>query len=245
VLEGILGEEVHAYRPLLPGKLPDQTTQALADAGFMSLLPDSVERQSTPRVLRTTPRTTEYHVTTWTDAEILSRYRRLPVDTTPVMDDIQRVHDEAGLYQFVYSSEGMGQPGQQHLIGDIVRTLKAQRFWIATADEITRWWRERHAIKVAMDKSGTSRLVLHLSNQNGEEVQQVGVMIDLGRSVEGVRIRPELIGSQIPRHELQNNNSLLFIKVTSLKPQQTRLFHIDLVHEGSVQIVADRMGITR
>ena len=104
---------------------------------------------------------------------------------------------------------------------------------------MTQWWRERNGIKVAMDQSGNSRLVLHLSNQNGEVVQQIGVMIDLGRQVESVRIRPELIGSLIPRHELTNNNSLLFIKIVSLKPQQTRLFHIDLIFEDSLPLIAE------
>lgn len=245
VLKGIVNEEITAYRAQKPGRIEDESAQALASAGYLSLFPDSVKGQSFPEVLRTTPRMTEYAVSAWTDAEILNRYRSQQVDMNPVKDDIMRVRDEAGLYQFVYSSDGMGQPRYQHHIGDIVRTLKDEKFWIASASEMTQWWRERHAIKVAMDQSGNSRLVLHLSNQNGEIVQQVGVMIDLGRSVQGVRIRPELIGSAIPRHELQDNNSLLFIKVVSLKPQQTRLFHIDLVHEGSVQIVADRMGVKR
>ncbi|MEM7348720.1 MAG: hypothetical protein AAF485_31200, partial [Chloroflexota bacterium] len=112
-------------------------------------------------------------------------------------------------------------------------------FWIATSTEMTRWWRERHGIKVDMDRSGNSRLVLHLSNQNGELVQQIGVMIDLGKQVQAVRIRPELIGSAIPRHELTNGNSLLFIKIVSLKPQQTRLFHIDLISEDSLPLIAN------
>ena len=243
VLEEISGGEVFTYRASQIGKIKMQTQQALAKAGYTSVFSDSLERRSLPIVSRfTAPRLTRYPISSWTDEEILAANASNPaseIEFGPIEKDIERLGKEASLYQLVYSSDGFGQPAYRDMVPRIVRTLQEQRFWIATSTEVTRWWRERNGIKVAMDRSGKSRLVLHLSNQNGEVVQQIGVMIDLGSEVESVRIRPELIGSSIPRHELTHNNSLLFIKIVSLKPQQTRLFHIDLIFEDSLPLIAE------
>ena len=240
VLEDLTEGEVYTYRSSLMGSVQMQTQQALAKAGFTSLFSDSLERRSLPVVSRfTAPRLTRYTVTSWTDEEIIAANAPGKIAFQPIEREIERLSNEAGLYQLIYSSDGFGQPAYRDVLPKVVRSLKENRFWIATSTEMTRWWRERHGIKVDMDRSGKSRLVLHLSNQNGELVQQIGVMIDLGQQVESVRIRPELIGSAIPKHELTNNNSLLFIKIVSLKPQQTRLFHIDLIFEDSLPLIAE------
>ncbi len=246
VLEEVAGSEIRTYRSSQIGKIKMQTQQALARAGYTSVFSDSLERRSLPIVSRfTAPRLTRYPVSAWTDAEILAQNQSQEIDFEPVEKDIKRLAAEAGLYQLIYSSDGFGQPRYQYMVPKIARTLQQNRFWIATSSEVTQWWRERNGIKVDMDQSGNSRLVLHLSNQNGEVVQQIGVMIDLGREVESVRIRPELIGSAIPKHELTNNNSLLFIKILELKPQQTRLFHIDLIFEDSLPLIAEEPSDTR
>ncbi len=240
VLEEVAGSEIRTYRSSRIGKIKMQTQQALARAGYTSVFSDSLERRSLPIVSRfTAPRLTRYPISSWTDEEILARNQSGEIDFESVEKDIARLAAEAGLYQLIYSSDGFGLPKYRDMVPKIARSLQEQRFWIATSSEVTRWWRERNGIKVDMDQSGNSRLVLHLSNQNGEEVQQVGVMIDLGQEVESVRIRPELIGSAIPKHELTNNNSLLFIKIVTLKPQQTRLFHIDLIFEDSLPLIAE------
>ena len=240
VLNELTDDEIYAYRSSGMGSVKMQTQQALAKAGFTSLFSDSLERRSIPVVSRfTAPRLTRYTVTSWTDEEIIDANSSGTIEFAPIENEIKRLSEEAGLYQLIYSSDGFGKPAYREVLPKIVRSLVENRFWIATSTEMTRWWRERHGIKVDMDRSGKSRLVLHLSNQNGEPVQQIGVMIDLGQEVESIRIRPELIGSAIPKHELTNNNSLLFIKIVSLKPQQTRLFHIDLIFEDSLPLIAE------
>ena len=243
VLEDITLGSVKSYRPMSSVPLQNSTHEALAKAGYLSVFADSIERQSVPRVLRyTNPRMTQYNITGWTDDELIAAPLGSEIDLTPLHKDIERLAREGGLYQLVFSSEGLALPSNRHLLTDIVRTLKANRFWIATSSEITTWWREQHGVKTALEKSGNSRLVLHLSNQNGEVVNQVGVTIDIGHSVDGVRIRPELIGSPVPKHELSNGNSQLFIKVAALKPQQTRLFHIDLIHDDGVPIITQSIN---
>lgn len=241
VMEEIADEEVLTYRSSKMPNLKVDTQKALAKSGYTSLYSDSLERRALPIVSRfTTPRLTRFPVTAWTDHELIAAYPDREIDFTAVELDIQRMAQEAGIYQFIYSTEGVGRPEYRYLLPRIVRSLKENRYWIATSTQMTKWWRERNGIKVAMDRSGKSRLVLHISNQNGELVDQVGVFIDLGSKVEGVRIRPELISSAVPRHELRHDNSLLYIKIKSLKPQQTRLFHIDLIFEDSLPLIAEK-----
>ena len=239
VLEDITNSQVKSYRSLYMEPLDPNIHESLALAGYLTVFADSIERQSVPRVLRyTTPRMTQYSVTAWRDEELISNWEGGEFDLNPVHKDIERLAQEAGLYQFIFSTEGLARPEYRHLLSEIVQTLKTNRYWVATSSEITQWWRDQHGIKATLEQSGDSRLVLHLSNQNGRVVNQVGVNIDIGRQVNGVRIRPELIGSPIPKHDLSYDNSQLFIKVSSLKPQQTRLFHIDLIHDDGVPILA-------
>ena len=238
VLEDITKTPIKSYRSMHMEPLNANVHEALARAGYLSVFADSIESQSVPRVLRyTTPRMTQYSVTAWRDEELIENSAD-EINLNPVHKDIERIAKEAGLYQLIYTTEGLAQPENQHLLTEIIQTLKANRFWVATGDEITQWWRDQHGIKATLEQSGDSRLVLHLSNQNGKVVNQVGVQIDIGRPVDGVRIRPELIGSPIPRHELSYGNSQLFIRVVALKPQQTRLFHIDLIFDDGVPIIA-------
>lgn len=240
VLEDITHSQVKSYRSLHMEPLGSNIHESLALAGYLTVFADSIERQSVPKVLRyTSPRMTQYSVTAWRDEELISNWTGGEFDLNPMHKDIERLAQEAGLYQLIYSTEGLARPEYRHLLSEIVQTLKANRYWVATSSEITQWWRDQHGIKATLEQSGDSRLVLHLSNQNGRVVNQVGVNIDIGRQVEGVRIRPELIGSPIPNHELSFDDTQLFIKVSSLKPQQTRLFHIDLIHNDGVQIIAN------
>ena len=232
-LRRFLGElvdgEVHAYRSARPGMLTVRTQLALAQAGYSSVMVDSIERRTTPHVLRETdPRLTQYGTSTWTDRELSAFFNGGPIDITPIFGEIVRLREEGGLYHFVYSSDVFGRPAYRPVIRDIATALVDERFWITTVSEMTRWWRLRRGVRVEMDQSGSSRLVLRISNQNSDPVGDIAVMIDLAKNVESIRIRSELIGNPIPAYELTHDNSRLKIHITALKPLQTRLFHIDL-----------------
>ena len=244
ILGDIVSGEVTAYRPTQAGKMSDSMHFALAQAEYSSVMIDSLERRSAPYVLRgeAEPRLTQYGVTTWTGRELLAHSQNDTIDFSMVERDIERIQEEAGMFHFTYSSDDLGRPAYRETIQDIATTLVEEDFWITTSSEITRWWRERRGIRIDMDRSGTSRIILHLSNQNGEAIEQVGVMIDLGRNVEGVRIRPELIGSPVPDHNLVQDSSILSIQVNALKPQQTRLFHIDLINKGGLSYITEDLG---
>lgn len=246
VLENLTQSPVRSYRPAYSGSIDPSVYQALAQAGYRSVYADSVERQSTPKILKDiSPQLTRYSITARTGQELIPESFGSEMDLTPVHRDMERLAREGGVYQLIYTPDDLAHPAYLDQLKEIVGLLETNRFWVATGSEITSWWREQHAVKAAIEKSGDSRLVLHLSNQNGNVVEQVGVMIDIGHTVERIRIRPELIGSPIPMHELSVQNSQLFIRVDALKPQQTRLFHIDLIYEKGAPIIADRIGGSR
>jgi hypothetical protein len=61
----------------------------------------------------------------------------------------------------------------------------------------------------------------------------------LGRSVTAVNVRPELINIfrpvpddvDIPPYRLRENGTILELSIRELKPQQYRIFHVDLLDE--------------
>ena len=144
------------------------------------------------------------------------------------------------MYQLVFSSTGLGSPQYSRVLTSLTRTLKQERFWVTNSRELEKWWRLRQGVQVQLDNDRPSRLVVHISNQNGEPVRQLGITIDMGRSVEDVRIRPELISGPVPKYEMMSNNTQLSLKVGLLKPQQTRLFHIDLLETNRTDLLTSR-----
>ena len=106
-------------------QLKPNVHESLARAGYLSVFADSIERQSVPRVLRyTSPRLMQYNATAWRDEELLPEKPGEAVDLTPLHKDIERLSKEAGLYQLIYSTEGMAHPKYRHLLTEIAQTLK-------------------------------------------------------------------------------------------------------------------------
>ncbi len=139
---------------------------------------------------------------------------------------------EGGVYQLVVHDTGLARAPYRASVLQTALALQSERFWVATSDELAAWWRQRQAIQVSLNRSSDARVVLQISNQNSETVRQLGILIDLGQPAVSIQIRPELIGGPVPQHELIEGNTMVIIKISALRPLQTRLYHIDIVPEG-------------
>ena len=241
-LENTLQADVTSYRPAVPGQISPITLRALQQNEFETVLPDSTSMRSSPRVDISFPQLLQFTSNNRNEYDILIPENDPTYDEliTPLIADAMRVKLEGGMYQLVFSSTGLGSPQYSRVLTSLTRTLKQERFWVTNSRELEKWWRLRQGVQVQLDNDRPSRLVVHISNQNGEPVRQLGITIDMGRSVEDVRIRPELISGPVPKYEMMSNNTQLSLKVGLLKPQQTRLFHIDLLETNRTDLLTSR-----
>ncbi|NNF02968.1 MAG: hypothetical protein HKN17_00770, partial [Rhodothermales bacterium] len=162
-----------------------------------------------------------------------------------VASDIARVRHEGGLYNLVLDvgSLSAGPDGERpdsstaDLIRAVMQTLREGDFWMAAGDEMALWWRLHRNIDVNVEARSRSRLYVRVSNNNGHTAEDVRVGVDLGRTVRAVNVRPELINvfrpipdeRDRPPWTLNEEGTVLQLSIRRLKPQQYRIFHIDLI----------------
>lgn len=119
----------------------------------------------------------------------------------------------------------------------LVRRAKDQNFWIASGDSIAHWWRLKQALNAYVEQRSPGRLFVSISNDNGATAEEITVSISLGRPVLDVNVRPELINIfklapdevDNPPYKLLEGGTVLELSIRELKPQQYRIFHIDLL----------------
>ena len=154
-----------------------------------------------------------------------------------LLESLERVSYEGGLYNLAYDPEIMSQNGNLNTMQALVRRAKDQNFWIASGDSVAHWWRLKQALNAYVEQRSPSRLFVSISNDNGSTAEEVTVSISLGRPVLDVNVRPELINIfklapdevDNPPYKLLAGGTILELSIRELKPQQYRIFHIDLL----------------
>ncbi len=241
-LEEVVRGPVIGYRSTRRGQIGETTLAALSDAGYEYFLPDSIGRLMTPRIMGFPYETLiRLGVTAHSDDDVF-RWTGDDEDLriTVFKADIDRVRYEGGIYNLAFHSDALGRPENREMLREVVQYLKQRNFWIEAGDEIAHWWRLRQGLSVDIEHRGPHRIVMRVSNNNGATAEQTGVTIALGRQVNDVRIHPELIGTITPKPILQADNTELVLLIEQLKPQQNRIFHIDLLDEETDQMFTTR-----
>ncbi|MBO6574810.1 MAG: hypothetical protein JJ896_05310 [Rhodothermales bacterium] len=241
MLEGLVnGRAIRGYKATDRGELSkDYTLGGLVDAEvYTYFMPDSIGRRTTPKIMgKPVEALTRIGVSSRSDRDILGGDATVSMDlaSSLIQDGIRRAEYEGGLFNLVYSEDLLGQ--NSGVLRGVARSLKGGTFWNASGDEVAHWWRLHRGLEADVEQRGPSRIFVRVSNGNGDIAQNASISISLGQSVESVNIRPELInilkvfgeGEDIPNYELKENGTVLVMEIEELKPQQYRIFHIDLL----------------
>lgn len=246
-LEAIVHGRVTGFRPSRAGAVSERTMSALVDADYAYFMPDSIGRVVSPRIMGDgfgsliRIGTTAYGPAD--HARVLNGVSQTVVNDL-LQSDIARVRHEGGLYNLVLDPEAM--PGGRvdsaavDMIRTVARSVRDGDFWLAAGREVALWWRLYRNIDVDVEARSRSRLYVRVSNNNGYTADDVRVSIDLGRPVQDVDVRPELINvfrpipdeRDRPPYTLSTDGTILELSIRRLKPQQYRIFHIDLLGRG-------------
>ena len=235
VMKDIVEGEVLAYRAVTSGAFADTTKDALEQAGFLVTAVDSMPTFLVPSTDTNQDDLVEILASYRSDSEILAylgREASMESLRDELLKDADRAYQFGGLYHLAYSSDVLGKPDYSQALVLLADTLKERDFWVATAGEVAQWWNLRQGVQATLDKNSKTRLVLYIQNLNPVAFDGLSIKIDMGRKVDRVTVRPELIGGSIPTSTLDRDSTILSLDVARLKPQQTRLFHIDLINEN-------------
>lgn len=240
MLEGIVQGPVKGYRSSQRGILGRNTMSGLSEADYTYFLPDSIGRRMVPKIMGEPYEVlTRIGVTIKSDHDIMTGLEDLSTDllTGLMLEGTNRSRYEGGLYNLIYSPDLLGSPERLGTLRSIVRRLKQDKFWITSGDSIAYWWRIHRGLNSDVEQRSSSRIFVRVSNDNGHTAEKMTVSISLGHPVTSVNVRPELINIfkpipddvDIPPYQLKENGTVLELSILKLKPQQYRIFHIDLL----------------
>lgn len=234
LLEKIVGASVAGYRPVQRGRFSKPTQTALADAGFRYFMPDSISRSVAPQSIRVegVP-LVRMGATVRDDRDLYGRLHpdSVHLSTALFEEDVDRVAYEGGLYRLIYSSDLLARPENKGTMVAIIAALRANDYWIDSAENIARWWETQEAVYVRVAERTRTRIVVRISNTRNKPADQLNISVNLGRSVPTVIVRPELINTPLPTYTLSEDNTRLDLLIKELKPNEHRVFYIDLPQE--------------
>ena len=242
-LMDIVDGPVTGYRSSGRGALAPATKEALSYEGYTYFLPDSIGRRTTPKIMGAPYESlTRIGVTAreYESNQLLSTDRGPMLLDSLLLPEAYRALEEGGVFRLTLPMEIFTSEEQVSMLGQFVQRLRQEKFWIASGSEIVHWWRLRKGLNVSVEQRSKSRIFVRVSNDNGDTAEEATVSITLGESVTSVNILPELINIlkpvadeiDVPPFVLRENGTVLDLIIKQLKPQQYRIFHIDLINSA-------------
>ncbi|MEM1095122.1 MAG: beta-galactosidase trimerization domain-containing protein [Bacteroidota bacterium] len=224
---------VVGYRPDRPGQLGrpsnSNTMSALVRSDYEYFLPDSVGRMLAPKVMGQPFETlTRFGFSARGDKDILTDGISDPGGAL-FSEDIFRTSYENSLYVLPYSSSLMASPANMSALSAVVDQLKAERFYIASGADLEDWWRIRQGLRVDVERRGDARVTVRLTNGNSVPVENIAMSVALPRAVGDVRLRTELIGTEVPKRYFTENRNVVVLHFRSLDPLDSRVLQLDLI----------------
>ena len=199
-LESITGTRVPGFLPFY-GLFNQETIKAALDAGYEYLLTDSLTDRSVPRTeIRGDKRLIVMTKTARDDYEVIRDFGLTDPEYQfyTYQEDIDRVLFEGGMYVFKLHSEYQCKPEYVSVVGDVIKDLKKKNFWITTGSEIRKWYAKKDYVEIRINRRGSTRIVLNISNPGDQQISDLVVDVLLNDSAENISISTEIIGTKIP-----------------------------------------------
>ena len=111
-------------------------------------------------------------------------------------EDLDRVLFEGGMYILKLHTEYQCRSDYANVLKDVIKDLKKKKFWIATANEIQKWYEKRDYIEIKADRRGKTRVALKVSNPGIEAINNLVIDLDLNDFAQNITIGSEIIGTK-------------------------------------------------
>src|SRR5947208_8308399 len=140
--------------------------------------------------------------------------------------DSEIIHGLGGLYVFAFHSQGFSAPEYVGIIPQLVDHFHQSGTWIATADEVARWWELRSHLSLSVSDKGGSGI--RLSVEYGGAVPLENVALDLYPPGDSAHAQVVALGKpQVPAQLIPGNDpGRLTLKLGRLEPGMTYFYEI-------------------
>jgi len=228
-LEKISSSSVSGFLPYY-GLFDQNTLNAVVNSNYKYVLTDSLTDRSVPKtIIRGDKRIVTMTKTARDDYEIVRDFGlTLPeFQFYTYQEDLDRVLFEGGMYILKLHTEYQCRSDYANVLKDIIKDLKKKKFWIATANEIQKWYEKRDYIEIKSDRRGKTRVALKVSNPGIEAINNLVIDLDLNDFAQNITIGSEIIGTKTASVKHTAGSQMVYLFIDDLKPGESRQYYID------------------
>ncbi len=228
-LENISSSSVSGFLPYY-GLFDQNTLNAVINSNYKYVLTDSLTDRSVPKtIIRGDKRIVTMTKTARDDYEIIRDFGlTLPeFQFYTYQEDIDRVLFEGGMYILKLHTEYQCRGDYAIVLKDVIKDLKKKKFWIATANEIQKWYEKRDYIEIKADRRGKTRVALKVSNPGIESINNLVIDLDLNDYAKNITISSEIIGTKTASVKHTAGSQMVYLYIDDLKPGESRQYYID------------------
>lgn len=233
-LESLIRKPVVGFLPYY-GLFDLNTITAVINSKFKYLLSDSLTDRSVPRtVIRGDERILSIVKTARDDYEVIRDFGLTQPEFQfyTYQEDVDRILFEGGLFTSKFHTEYQCKPENVNVIADLIKDLKKKNFWIATAEEIQKWFQKKDYVEIRTERRSNTRVALKVSNPGVTSVSNLVVNVDLNEQVSNISLNSEIIGTQLPKFKYVKGSTILYLYIDNLKPIESRTYFIDYERAG-------------
>lgn len=228
-LEKISSSSVSGFLPYY-GLFDQNTLNAVINSNYKYVLTDSLTDRSVPKtIIRGDKRIVTMTKTARDDYEIIRDFGlTLPqFQFYTYQEDLDRVLFEGGMYILKLHTEYQCRSDYANVLKDVIKDLKKKKFWIATANEIQKWYEKRDYIEIKSDRRGKTRVALKVSNPGIEAINNLVIDLDLNDFAQNITIGSEIIGTKTASVKHSAGSQMVYLFIDDLKPGESRQYYID------------------
>ena len=229
VLEGITGEKVVGALPY-HGLFDQNTLRALINDGYDYVLTDSLTDRSVPKnMIIGGKRITTMTKTARDDYEVIRDFGLTQPEFQyyTYQEDVDRILFEGGMYVFKMHTEYQCDTSNINVVGKVINELKKKNFWIATGDEIQKWYAEKSNVQIRTDQRGPRRIALTISNPGTFTVNNLVIQLEINAPAGNIVLSTEIIGTKKATFDYDKDSKVVYVYINDMKPNESRTYYLD------------------
>ena len=229
VLEGITGKKVVGALPY-HGLFDQNTLRALINDGYDYILTDSLTDRSVPKnMIIGGKRITTMTKTARDDYEIIRDFGLTQPDFQyyTYQEDVDRILFEGGMYVFKMHTDYQCDTSNINVVGKVINELKKKNFWIATGDEIQKWYAEKSNVQIRTDQRGPKRIALTISNPGEFTVNNLVIQLEINAPAGNIVLSTEIIGTKKATFDYDKDSKVVYVYINDMRPNESRTYYLD------------------
>jgi len=236
VLKGITGEKVVGTIPY-HGLFDQNTLRALINDGYNYVLTDSLTDRSVPKnIIIGGKRITTMTKTARDDYEVIRDFGLTQPEFQyyTYQEDVDRILFEGGMYVFKMHTEYQCDTSNIKVVGKVINELKKKNFWIATGDDIQKWYAEKSNVQIRTDQRGPKRIALTISNPGTFTVNNLVIQLEINAPASNIVLSTEIIGTKKATFDYDKISKVVYVYINDMKPNESRTYYLDYNHRALI-----------